>query len=226
MTADIGGFNPTQPKNPKVDNAPGLAAIKGFMNMHNIPQAAPLDNPTAPMAQPDQAVPMVPFTPPAKASHPDETAFEAAIAAAEKSPELTYEDRVKAQGLTMTEATGIVDSMITRGLYEKTVPVTSRFNVTFRTRSVEDNDKMFEKLEKNKPEFNLSITGHIAKYNLIHSLSAFGPTKFENNAEGKEKAAKFVAALPGPMFALLVNKLAKFDTQINVVLDDGAIENF
>lgn len=199
--------------------------------MHGVPAV-----PTTPTTQSTPATQIPPFDPTAPtapvaqpqkdSAKTDETAFEAALAAAEKSPEMTYEDRVKEQGLTMADAMGIIDAMLTRGIYEKSFPVTSKFSVTFRTRSVEDSDKMFEKLEKIKPEFNLSIAGHMAKYNLIHSLAAFGNKQFENTPAGKEMASKFVAALPGPMFALLVNKLAKFDNQINTVLEDGAIENF
>lgn len=203
---------------------PGAAALQDFMQTHNLvpPQTV---NPA--QATPDQAMPVSQEEATVDPAKPiTEADFEKALLQASKSPEATYEERVKAFDLTREQAAAIVDTLLTKGFYEKAYPVTSRISVTFRTRKVEDNDQLFSDLERQHPEYGISISNQITKGNLASSLASLGSRKFAPNEAGRKAAMECILNLPAHVFALLADKLAKFDQMVTTVLDAGVIENF
>jgi hypothetical protein len=203
---------------------PGAAALQDFMTTHNLvpPQTVSPEQVTSDQVMPtpqEEAVPVIP-------GQVTEADFERALAQAAKSPEATYEERLKAFDLTREQAASIVDSLLTKGFYEKVYPVTSKIGVTFRTRKVEDNDQLFTDLERQHPEYGISISNQITKANLASSLAAVGTKKFAPNKAGRDAAAACILNLPAHVFALLADKLANFDRMVTTVLDAGVIENF
>lgn len=205
---------------------PGAAALQDFMQTHNlVPQQAQTVNPeqvTSDQSMPtpqEEATPIIP-------GQVTEADFEKALLQASKSPEATYEERLKAFDLTREQAAVIVDSLLTKGFYEKAYPVTSKISIVFRTRKVEDNDQLFSDLERQHPEYGISISNQITKANLASSLAAIGTRKFAANKAGHDAAAACILNLPAHVFALLADKLAKFDRMVTTVLDAGVIENF
>jgi hypothetical protein len=222
---EVGAFN-VGPKSP----SPAAKALEAFLGgttpaggIVTPPAPVTMGIVDAPAAPPPAAVSAPPLAP---APTPDELALEEALNKASLSPAQTYPERIATQGITLDEAHAILDSLLTKGTYERAYQVTSKIKVTFRTRLVEDNEKLFGALEKEEPAFSITQSSFVSRFNLAASLVSIGSNKFENNDEGREKAHAFIMRLPAFIFVLLTEKLAKFDRLIGVVADEGAVENF
>ena len=163
--------------------SPGRTALAEFLSAQGHIPEGPVD-PTG------SVQPVNPETPPAAAIDPgiSEKAFEEALAAAAKAPELTYEDRLSKVGVTLEKAQSIVDAILTRNTYDETYPLTSKISVTFRTRLVSNNDALFTSLEDKRPGYTITLSNHITKHNLAASLSVVGKQVFPATPEGHTKA--------------------------------------
>lgn len=136
----------------------------------------------------------------------------------------TYAERLKAVGITPEEAAEIVDSLLERGYYERTFRLTKKHNVTLRSRTLEAQETMQGVIEHDAPQYAITINETISKYNLAASLAEFRGKKFA--VEDMRNTLEFVKNLPLPVFTAMVNRLAKFDVIMNVVLSEGVVENF
>ncbi len=190
---------------------------------------APTPTPVAPQAGklPPGAIPMSGASLVSDKDNPV-VSLEQAIADAKQSAEMTYEDRLAENKITPAEAHAIIDAVITKGYYEKTYQVTKTVRVTFRSRTMGNQEKLLDDLEQRQLGYKASIDTHIAKHNLAASLVALGPkgkeTRFD--AEELETTLKFVSALPMPYYVMLLQKLGAFERLLFTVMDAGAIENF
>jgi hypothetical protein len=165
-----------------------------------------------------------PATPPSSTKE-REAALIKAMREIEDSPELTYDQKIEKHGLTKEQAMEIVDAMFTQGFYEKTVPVAGNVTITFRTRKTEDQDRLFQRLESEGPQYPATVSNFVSKYNLAASMRQYKGQQFGDDVEFKNKY-NYVCNLPDTIFRLLCVKLAKFDEMILDVLDEGAIANF
>ena len=147
-----------------------------------------------------------------------------AIAEVSEAPSKTYQERLREHKISMKEAQEIVDVIMTKGVYEKTYPLTSKTNVTFRSRDVGDQERTQDTLEEQTPQFMGTVNMIMAKYNLAASLVELASHKF--GEDDFDKALEFVGQLPHVLFNVLVAKLSMFDELVLTVMDEGAIENF
>lgn len=142
----------------------------------------------------------------------------------EEAPEFTYEQKLEKHGLEKEQAMEILDSMFSRGFFEKTFKVAGAAQVTFRTRLSEDQDRLLQRIEAEAPQFPASVSNLVSKYNLAASLREFKGTNFVK-ADFKQKY-DFVSNLPDIVLRILCVKLARFDEMMLDVMDEGAIANF
>lgn len=145
-----------------------------------------------------------------------------------QTPEKTWEQRLKEQGIDKEEAFKIIDAMLSKGFYERTYPLTKKTSVTFRTRSFEHQEIVQRAIENDTPQYMGTVSLLMSKYNLAASLVRMGKTTFERGEDGGDytQAFKFLSKLPYMVFNALIQKLAKFDRLVLTVMDEGALENF
>lgn len=141
-----------------------------------------------------------------------------------KSPELSYEERIRKHGIDLRTANLIVDSLLFKGEFRYTYPVTKKYTVTFKTRKFEDQEKTLGHLETVNPQFPASVGNLISKNNLANSLVKFGDTDFTKMTF--EARIDWLNSIPETLARLLAKKLSKFDEMILDIMDEGVIENF
>lgn len=160
----------------------------------------------------------------------DPTDIGTVLEEAKQAAELTYEDRLTAQGISMAEARELVDAIITKGVYHRIYPITSDYSVTFKTRTAGDNEASLRKLERETFGYAASISNHHTLHNLAYSLHSIGSNEKKKriffNPEKPDATIKYLHALPTQYFVFLVDLLIKFENLIRTVLEDGAIQNF
>ena len=156
----------------------------------------------------------------------DEKALTEMVDEMDAIPALTYEDRIKVQGITLEEARVIVDALMTEGVYQKKYSVTRKHTVVFKTRDMGDQGKFTQDLEADRPMYAATSNALLTRHNLAASLVSFGTNDAGTNFPGYEKALEFALKLPEQVFRILVEKLRKFDILVMTVMDEGALENF
>lgn len=140
------------------------------------------------------------------------------------SPEATYLERLKKHEISLDKAQGIVDAILFKGEYQETYPVTSRHNVTFRSRAFSDQERALKALEQYNPQFPATMAAVVSKANLAASLVRFADRDFSKMSI-RDKF-EYIEKLPEPLVRILAIKLGKFDQMLMDILDDGVIENF
>lgn len=143
----------------------------------------------------------------------------------EKTPFELYIESLKEFKLNPDQAAEIVDSLITAGFYEESFQLNKKVTVKFRTRSQDATNRIDRALAETKPEFNSSVMGILARYNLASSLVQYGKftyKPYEDDAEFN-KTLKFVERLPQPVFQLLIGELSKFDNKLQTVSNSAAV---
>ncbi|MGL5247653.1 MAG: hypothetical protein ACRC8U_05585, partial [Brooklawnia sp.] len=179
-------------------------------DFRTVPDNAPREEVVAPAPTPEQAVP-APEVP------------EEALTPAEG-----YRKRLAAVGVSLEEASGIFDAVLSHNYYEETV----RFGkgsrrAVFRTRQYEDTLRLQRALELERPGLGISQDDLITRYNLAASLYEWdGKVLKHDDDKDFENVLKLVRSMPAPLYSLLTNELAKFDRKTLVVFSDGAAENF
>lgn len=210
-TPEIGSFVKT-----KAETTEGVAAVESFLGGADVGSVRKMPEPKdKPEEGPQQTVEEV----------TDEISqLEEDIEKVEAAPELTYEEKLKRHGVTKEEAEKIIDALMVDGIYQKTYAITKKYDVTFRTRLMEDQNRALDAIEFKGPQYPTTVGNIVAGQNLAASIVKFRDIDF---AEVKIKERiEWVQKLPDTVARLLANKLAKFDQLILDVLDEGAIENF
>lgn len=227
--AEIGSFKrPAENQDASDDRLvpPGVGqqAIQDFVRGRTSAQVS-ADQPVRTETTPDeksakQAQPETPANPKAR-----EEQLVRAMREIEESPEMTYDQKLAKHKLTKEKAMQIVDNVFTKGYHEETYPVAGNVTITFRTRKTDDQDRLFQRLEAEGPQYPATVSNYVSKYNLAASMRQFKGQKFGDDVEFKDRY-NFVSNLPDTVFRLLCVKLAKFDEMVLDVLDEGAIANF
>lgn len=155
---------------------------------------------------------------------PTEEVLQQAVDAITNAPEMTYEQRLKAAGITKEDAMRILDALLSQGYYEQTYQLTSKTRVTFRTRGLDAHDDFQHRLEDAAPQYSSTMSLLMSKIYLARSLVALGERKFDPSKP--EETLKFLTKMPFVLFNVLCQKLSKFDAATLVAMDEGAIANF
>jgi hypothetical protein len=214
---------PEQPKRttPPIppDNGPsGLSVIQAFMRGEDAGSLLQNEKPGAKGAEATEK------KEPANAED-REAQLREALRLLEETPELTYEERLKQNGIDREEAMRIVADMFEHGFHEKTYNVVgTHVTVTFRTRLQEDQDRVLARIESDAPQYPTTLNNLVAKHNLAASVMEFmGKSHREKTVQERYD---FISRLPDVVVRTLSKKLQKFDELIMDVMDEGAIANF
>jgi hypothetical protein len=160
---------------------------------------------------------------------------EANAAEAALKPIKSFEDKLKEVKVTKEQAADIIDSVLMKGYWSETVPVTSRINLKLRTRSARDVRRIQDYLEVHRPVYDAHYQEIMGRMTLAASLEQFGKDVFsfpgkeakpEDYEDAFQKRAQYIEGLADPALRLLFMKLWTFDEKIRVVLSEGTIENF
>lgn len=143
------------------------------------------------------------------------------------TPAEKYRERLKQMKIDLKEAEAIYDAVLSKGYYEEYVRLRGNHRAVFRTRMYEDHLRLQTILEMQKPQLAISQDELITRYNLAASLYEWNgkPLKHETD-EDFDAVLLLVKKLPGPLFTVLSRELAKFDTKVMAIFDEGADENF
>lgn len=151
-------------------------------------------------------------------------------------PMASFEEKLKAAGLTREKAAEIVDAVLLKGFYSETIKVTSTVAVRLRTRNARDIRRIQEMLEAQRFTIDAHYSEAWSRLLLAASLEAFGKDTFTHPSPRKDKfediekafqdRVAYVDALPDPALRVLQAKLWKFDNRVAVALEEGTIENF
>lgn len=219
----IGSFN-------KAANGEGLTAVNQFIGNLEAPEKvaevpAKPSTPVTPEPRND-APAQEPQEPKMSVEEALETAdsLDEDIEGLESAPELRYEDKIAVHGITLEKAEEIIDSMIVDGFYEETYALTKKYAVTLRTRTLEDQNRIMERIEVLKPHYPSTLSNLVAQYNVASSLVQFKGIKFLDMKFNDR--LDWVRKCPDSVVRALAMKLNKFDSMITDVMSDGAIENF
>ena len=167
----------------------------------------------------------------------ESAATEAPKATAPEAPRAeTWEDRVKASGLTTEQALEILDAMIEKGFYEKTIPLYGgRRALVLRTRDAYCRQRVanaLDTLRTNDPRVHSQTTLRIC---LAGSLVQFGKKTLafappDADLDAQEAAfnerLRYVDGLGDPFLDTLYATLSQFDRWTYAALSNGAPTGF
>tara|TARA_Y100000592_G_scaffold19371_2_gene29745 strand:- start:61108 stop:61746 length:639 start_codon:yes stop_codon:yes gene_type:complete len=152
-----------------------------------------------------------------------------------QTPRDNWLEELDLEDMTPEEAAGILDNVITNGMYEESYKM-GRMVVRLRTRTTSDADRVIEAIQDFKPETSGTLSHLIARMNLAASLSKFGETQFNFTPpnDGVQEVLEqefterynFLSNLPSQIFFALTQILEKFDRRVQLACDPRAIENF
>jgi hypothetical protein len=151
-------------------------------------------------------------------------------------PMASFEEKLKAAGLTREKAAEIVDAVLLKGHYSENIKITSTVGMRLRTRNARDVKRVQEMLEAQRFTIDAHYSEAWGRLLLAASLEAFGKDKFDHPNPRKEaydviekafqERVAYVDALPDPALRVALGKLWKFDNRVAVALEEGTIENF
>ena len=151
------------------------------------------------------------------------------------SPVELWELELERIGSSKDEAASILDTLITRKLYEETYRM-GKLIFKLRTRSTVDADRVIETIHEFKPDTAGTMQHLVARINLACSLSSFGdrvfsftvPTDDNRDTLDAEFAERyqFISNVPANLFFGMTQVLEKFDAKVNLACDSRALENF
>ena len=149
-------------------------------------------------------------------------------------PMLSYEERLKEVGVDRDKAAQIIDAVLLKGFYAEDVPITKRIKARFRTRSSRDTKRAQEVIEAQRLTYDVHYNELLSRLLLSASLESFGEDKLPHPrkvpTDDLEKAfqerVNYIDNMADPALRILMQRLAKFDRMISIVLEEGSIENF
>lgn len=149
---------------------------------------------------------------------------------------LTWEDRIKEAGLTVNQATEILDALLERGYYEKEFRLYGgRRQLVLRSRDHYCRQRLTQALDQlitNDPRVHLQTQMRML---LAGSLVQFGKKTLVHAAvdadiDAKNTAfndrLKFIDTIGEPFLDVLYESLSKFDAWVYAALSNGAPSNF
>ena len=137
-----------------------------------------------------------------------------------------YQERLANAKITMAEAQTIIDAVLQKDYYEEFFEIRGQKGV-LRTRSYEDLLRLQAAVETFKPSTQMSQDELMGRYNLAGSLSEWRTQKFKHETDADFQAnLDRIKKFPGPIMALMIDQLAKFDAKVMIVFSEGATDSF
>ncbi len=142
----------------------------------------------------------------------------------EKQEGTRYEKILENAGLSRQAALAIIDAVFLQGhRYTERFQIYSRLSVTFRTRLVEDGDRINIAIEKAKAHHGLALAFEHWRTSLACSIVRYGNLEFDDDFD---KRVEWVSSLSEPVYSVLTGKLQEFDRKVEVIFSDGFLSNF
>lgn len=117
----------------------------------------------------------------------------------------------------------IFDEIIFSNEYTESVKIKGKLNVSFKTRTADQINKITNKLDTTPANFISTVNERRSLLNLHHALVSYqGKDISKAKIEDKEK---FISTLPAPIIGALLVALEKFDKKVYAACEVGE-ENF
>lgn len=143
------------------------------------------------------------------------------------TPVELYRKRLTDTGISLSDAQMIYDNVLTKGYHEEIIPLKKGVRAVFRTRAYDDTMRLQQELEAAQPRLVLSQEDLVTRFNLAASLYEWKGEAIKHDGDDAFDAAlAIVKKMPGPVFSLLAQALAKFDQKIMVIFSEGSAEAF
>jgi len=164
----------------------------------------------------DFELPVKPAAKGAKRGPAPAAPIDAPVSVAEPKPAEDKED-VQTPKWTSEELLAVFDHLIFSGEYSETM-TRGRFSATFRTRTAEETHG----IQMDVDGANLKLIASVDSFRMMKimclALVAFRGKQLPTSEEEKEK---FIARLPGPVMAMLMDMLYEFDSKVSASLSEG-----
>ena len=151
------------------------------------------------------------------------------------SPQELWELELERVGSNTEEAATILDTILTRGLYEESYRL-GKLVFKLRTRSTVDADRVIETIHEFKPDTAGTMQHLVARINLACSLASFGDHNFSFTSPTDDNRQvldgefseryQFISTIPANVFFALTQVLEKLDAKVSLACDARALENF
>jgi rRNA maturation endonuclease Nob1 len=113
---------------------------------------------------------------------------------------------------TKEELLQVFDSMIFSGEYSEQVVIKNRLRVRFKTRSVQDIDRISATIDATQAKLVATIQEKQSILTLQYALVEYQGVNLANDS--MEQRAKFIGKLPGPIVGALLTALNEFDDKV------------
>lgn len=147
----------------------------------------------------------------------------AVIAVEDKKDEEVIKETPPKPEYDENELLAIFDEIIFSGEYSEQVKIKGKLNVTFKTRTADQVNKITSKLDSTPANFISTVNERRSLLNLHYALISYqGKDISQAKPEDREK---FINTLPAPVIGALLVSLDKFDRKVYKACEVGE-ENF
>lgn len=157
---------------------------------------------------PKQAKPRPPFNPPEEEVVTDQDVPEGAVATEKAQPKYSEE-----------ELAAIFDEIIFSGEYIEEVTIRDKLRIGFRTRTADEIRQITQVVDGTQAVYANTVESIRSLLQLQYALVSY-QGKSLVGVKPEEKA-KFIGQIPGPVVALLLQALSKFDEKVFAACQEG-----
>lgn len=133
------------------------------------------------------------------------------------------EEEIKTPDYDETELDTIFDEIVFTGVYSEEALIRGRLPIRFQTRNAGQLNTITREIDALKANFAVTTQEYRAFQNIVYSLIEYNGKDLSTLK--LEERAKFVSELPGPIMAILLQKLFDFDLKVLAACKRGE-ENF
>lgn len=128
-------------------------------------------------------------------------------------------EQVKAPKYSEEELASIFDEIIFSGEYVEEVLIRGKLRVSFRTRTAEEIRQITQVVDSTQAVYANTVESIRSLLQLQYALTSY-QGKDLTSVKPEEKA-KFIGQIPGPVVAMLLEALSKFDEKVFVACQEG-----
>lgn len=138
-------------------------------------------------------------------------------------PAAGKEEEIETPDYDEAELDAIFDEIVFTGVYSEEVLIRGRLPIRFQTRNAGQLNTITREVDALKANFAVTTQEYRAFQNIVYSLVEYNGKDLSTLK--MEERAKFVSELPGPVVAILLQKLFDFDLKVLAACKRGE-ENF
>lgn len=133
------------------------------------------------------------------------------------------EEEIETPDYDEAELDAIFDEIVFTGVYSEETLIRGRLPIRFQTRNAGQLNTITREVDALKANFAITTQEYRAFQNIVYSLIEYNGKDLSTLK--LEERAKFVSELPGPVMAILLQKLFDFDLKVLAACRRGE-ENF